>query len=149
MATTEGSNPKGATQEQIEAVGIDRICEMIIEGALLREVAKKIGIKGHASLLLWISNDPARAKAVEAARKLAAYSAEESALDSIRKARSKLALAKAREEASHQRWRASKMNPQFADKVDVKAELTGANGGPIEVARIELVPMVSGSDSKD
>lgn len=107
-------------REILEATGIDRICEMIIEGKLLREIARELGIKGHASLIKWINDDEARAKAVEAARKLAAFDYDEQALEVIRAARNKIEISRAREEASHLRWRASKMNPkQFSDKIDL------------------------------
>lgn len=119
MATKPKTTTNADAQGTIEAVGLERICEMIIEGKLLREICREIGVASHASLILWISKDAARQKAVEEARKLAAYSCDEGALQAIRDARNKLELSKAREEASHQRWRASKMNPKFSDKIDL------------------------------
>jgi len=107
-------------REILDELGIDAVCDMIIDGMLLREICRKLGIKGHASLIAWISSDKDRAKRVEAARRLSAIAHEEAALESIRSANGKLALAKAKEEAHHQRWRASKLNPQaYGDKLDL------------------------------
>lgn len=117
---TKSTTPERLPRQILESTGIDRICEMIIEGKLLREIARELGIKGHASLIKWINDDEARAKAVEAARKLAAFDYDEQALEVIRAAKNKIQISRAREEASHLRWRASKMNPkQFSDKIDL------------------------------
>lgn len=105
--------------EILEATGIAKVCEMIMEGQMLREIARNLGIKGHASLIQWIASDPERAKAVKDARALAAFTYDEQAIEAFDGVKDPVSLGIAREKASHYRWRAQKMNPQFGDKVDV------------------------------
>lgn len=110
---------------RLDKVGIDEIVEMIaVEGASLRGIANEVGVSA-GSLLTWIEADPERSARVRDAREQLAKLWDEKAEDVLQQARDEFTLKKARELASHYRWRASKTAPrEYGDRVEVKATMS-------------------------
>lgn len=120
--------PEGWTSTQrMEAFGIERIVELMASGYGYRAVSTAIGVN-VALLHRWINSDWDRAKAVNDARQLSAYLADEMALDELRAIKdnaSQAAVARQREIASHLRWRAKTRDPSgHGDHIDVKANVS-------------------------
>ena len=112
------STSKAATEE---------LCAKIIGGETLTNFARNLAA-GVSTLTDWIAADPERSARVREARIAAANSYDELALQAIRDASDPFELAKAKEEAHHLRWKASKADPgRYGDKLDVKQELTVKN----------------------
>ena len=104
--------------------GIDELCDMIEAGNTLTAIAQDVGIH-VANLSRWIAADPQRSARAREARIAAASSYDDQALAAIRNASDQFALAKAKEEAHHLRWKASKADPRkYGDKLDVTQETT-------------------------
>lgn len=110
---------------RLDKVGIDEIVEMIaVEGASLRGIANEVGVSA-GSLLTWIEADPERSARVRDARAQLAKLWDEKAEDVLQQADDEFKLKKARELASHYRWRASKTAPrEYGDRVEVKGTMT-------------------------
>ena len=110
---------------RLDKVGIDEIVEMIaVEGASLRGIANEVGVSA-GSLLTWIEADPERSARVRDAREQLAKLWDEKAEDVLHQAHDEFTLKKARELASHYRWRASKTAPrEYGDRVEVKGTMT-------------------------
>lgn len=110
---------------RLDKVGIDEIVEMIaVEGASLRGIATEVGVSA-GSLLTWIEADPERSARVRDARAQLAKLWDEKAEDVLQQADDEFKLKKARELASHYRWRASKTAPrEYGDRVEVKATMS-------------------------
>ena len=110
---------------RLDKVGIDEIVEMIaVEGASLRGIANEVGVSA-GSLLTWIEADPERSARVRDAREQLAKLWDEKAEDVLQQAFDEFTLKKARELASHYRWRASKTAPrEYGDRVEVKGTMT-------------------------
>ena len=119
----------GEAQAALDAVGIDGICEQIYEGTPLVEIARGIGVS-QGSLNAWVAASPERSARAWTARKATAQMWEEKAEQVIAEAKTKIQLARARELAHHYRWRASKINPAYGNKV--QTEISGPEGGPIK-----------------
>ena len=125
----------GANTDKLEAVGIEALCDMVIEGMMLREVARKVGAP-IMSMMDWIEADPARKARMRQARERSAQLWEEKAEELLAGAGDPFGLAKAKELAHHYRWRASKIAPRdYGDKV----ELRGSGDAPLVVKTIERV----------
>lgn len=115
---------------KLDDIGIDWVCDQITEGRMLSHIAKEASVS-IATLSEWLSRAERSVRAREA-RKAAAATYAEMAEDGIAAAEDGFALAKAKEMAHHLRWKASKMNPSsYGDKVT--QEITGAEGGPLQV----------------
>jgi transposase-like protein len=115
---------------------IDLICDMISTGESLTSIAKQIGIHA-ANLIRWIENDSQRSARAKEARIRSARIWDEKAEAVIAAAPDKFELDRARELAHHYRWRAKAIAPRdYGDKVT--QEHTGAGGGPIAIAAVDL-----------
>jgi hypothetical protein len=102
---------------------IDQLCARIEEGETLTAITEALQI-GRFTLTGWIASDPVRSARVNESRKSAAATYEEQALGAIRQAADPFELAKAKEEAHHLRWKASKANPrQYGDKLELSGEV--------------------------
>lgn len=107
----------------LDATGLEKIVEMITEGKAYRYIARELGV-GTSRLVAWIDVDAERAQACARARLLAAQAFEELAAEVIEDASDMFELSKAKELASHYRWRAKAANPKYyGDKVDVNATM--------------------------
>lgn len=115
---------------------IDMICDMISTGESLTAVANEIGIH-TANLIRWIENDSQRSARVREARVRSARIWDELAERVIAAAPDKFELDRAQALAHHYRWRAKAIAPRdYGDRV--QQEHTGAGGGPIAIAAVDL-----------
>jgi transposase len=118
--TAKTSPPPLTGRGKLDALGIDALVEKIIEGKLQREICRDIGV-AISSMVDWIAEDDERARRVKEARRAAARTYEEQAEQVIRDAAVRFELAKAKELAHHYRWRASRMDPAYSEKVAIGA----------------------------
>lgn len=124
------------SKNKCEAFGLETICSELTSGESLTGVAFKIGV--HVSTLLnWIEEDSQRAARAREARQLAGRIWDEKAETVLKEAADPFELTKARELASHYRWRAKAVSPkEYGDKVT--QEHVGSGGGPIQMAAVNL-----------
>jgi len=117
---TKARRAHGETQAIINnEIGIDRLCELILEGKSMEDICREFQIH-HKSLLEWIAKDKERAAIVKEARAQSARTFEEKAERVISDARDPFELSKAKELAHHYRWRASKIGAkEYGDKVAI------------------------------
>lgn len=107
-----------------DEMGIDALCERIIAGESQTAIAKSIGVS-IATLFNWISRDSERSARARDARRTAAGSFADMAVQVLSDASDVFELTKARELASHYRWQASKANPkEFGDKIEIDQRTT-------------------------
>lgn len=136
IAAKRKSGPVPAARNKIDALGLDAICEQLCAGETLTGIAKQLEVN-IASLLSWIEADPNRSVRAREARIKSAQMWDEKAETVLIVAADPFELAKARELAQHYRWRAKAVAPrEYGDKVT--QEHTGAEGGPITVASVNL-----------
>lgn len=115
---------KGDKLAACDALGIDALCEKLIAGDSQTKIAKDIGVS-IATLCNWIAGDPERSARAREARIAAARSFDEMAEQVLVDASDPFGLAKARELASHYRWKASKSNPrEYGDKIEIDQRTT-------------------------
>lgn len=134
-----------ATQT-IDALGVDALCDRLCAGESQTSIAASLGV-GIATLSRWIAADPERSARVREARIAAARTFDEMAEAELRAATDAFALAKARELASHYRWKASKSNPrEYGDKleIDQKTTLTDLTEEQINARLARLLINASG-----
>jgi hypothetical protein len=112
------------TQAALDKIGVDSICDRICAGESQTSIAESAGV-GIATLSRWIAADPERSARVREARIAASRSFDEKAERVLQEAADPFELAKARELASHYRWKASKSNPrEYGDKVEIEQRTT-------------------------
>jgi transposase-like protein len=114
-------------QDKINAYGLDAVCDDILNGKSLREIARNLGVD-IAQICRWKAQPQHSARVSDAMAATAEYW-DQVAVDGIAQARDAFELAKARELAHHYRWRASKIAPKlYGDKqsLDVKATVDWA-----------------------
>lgn len=110
--------------ETIEALGVDALCDRLCAGESQTAIADSLGV-GIATLSRWIAADPERSARVREARIAAARTFDEMAEAELRAAADTFGLAKARELASHYRWKAAKSNPrEYGDKLEIDQRTT-------------------------
>ncbi len=108
----------------LNELGIDAICERLKAGESITKIAASLGV-GKTAVLTWLSADSDRSAQARNSRSDAAMMYDERAEELIEDAKDPFQLAKAREQAQHLRWRASKVNPaSYGDKVELTADLT-------------------------
>jgi transposase-like protein len=125
-------NYKGddVSKKKLDEIGIDAICARIAATESQRAIARSLGVD-DTTMWQWLNATPERAARARAARELSAYTCDELALDalhSIPDDATPAMIARQREIASHQRWRAKTRNKQFSDKV------TAEHAGSVAVA---------------
>ena len=113
---------RGEQKTKLDALGIDTVCERIEAGESVGAIADSLGIPKR-TMWDWIDVDGARSARVRASREKSAEAEDDKAeaVLAVLKADSTPAeVARARELASHYRWRASKRNPKtYGDKLDL------------------------------
>jgi hypothetical protein len=115
---------KGEKLAALDALGIDALCELLLIGTSQTEIASQSGVS-LGTLINWIAADPERSARAREARIAASRSFDEMAEQELRSASDPFTLAKARELASHYRWKASKANPkEYGDKVEIEQRTT-------------------------
>lgn len=123
MGANQSNNMTTAT-ETIDALGVDALCDRLCAGESQTAIAESLGV-GIATLSRWIAADPERSARVREARIAAARTFDEMAEAELRAAADPFALAKARELASHYRWKASKSNPrEYGEKIEIDQKTT-------------------------
>jgi hypothetical protein len=122
-------------KEILEAVGIDEVCHRLANGEMMSEICRTLGID-HGSMSWWISSDPSRSARASEARRLSAdahVDAGERVLLDLSGDDTPVALGRARELASHHRWKAAMFNPdRYAPRQTQKH--VGPDDGPIQHA---------------
>jgi transcriptional regulator with XRE-family HTH domain len=114
---------KPAMQILVDA-GIDDICGWLVSGVSQTKIAQNLGVS-PATLATWFSSDIERSARAREARILAASAHVDKAEQVLTDAADPFELAKARELASHYRWKASKSDPRgFGDKIEIDQKTT-------------------------
>lgn len=120
----------------LDMYGVEWVREQVLELRTLSQIAQEADV-ALSTLIGWIASDTERSARIRDARRLAAEAWVEKAEQIVADAKNNFELQKARELAHHYRWRASKISPQYNDKV--VQEHTGPGGGPVSITKIQLV----------
>jgi hypothetical protein len=117
--------------EALDAYGVDAICADVADGKSLTAIstACKVSI---GSLLTWLAADAERSARVNEARRVTAWYWDERAEGVLAAAPGEVVeISRAREIASHYRWRASKISPTaYGDKTAIQN--LDKNGNPAD-----------------
>jgi transposase len=127
-------------RDALNEFGIDAICQDVSDGKSLTAIAKSVGTT-IGSICTWLAADPERSARATAARRTTAWYWDEQAERELREAEPTTeGIARARELASHFRWRSSKINPRdYGDKVDVNhAGAIGIRPAPIDTSKLTV-----------
>lgn len=119
--------------EALDKLGIDALCDMIIEGLSYAEICAKIEI-GKASLVRWLSADSERSARAGEALKLSAQGEDDKGESIL--FRKDLDPTIRRELAYHYRWRAKVRNPHvYGEKVQIDQTTRVVNLSEEEILR--------------
>lgn len=106
-------------KEKLDQLGVEWVCNQIIDGHSQTSVAQSVGVS-LATLSNWIAADIERSARVREARIASSRAFDEKAEQALMDASDPFELAKARELASHYRWKASKTNPkEYGERVEI------------------------------
>jgi len=106
-------------KEKLDQRGVEWLCNQIIDGQSQTSIAQSVGVS-LATLSNWIAADIERSARVREARIASSRAYDEKAEQALMDARDPFELAKARELASHYRWKASKTNPkEYGERVEI------------------------------
>ena len=132
---TKPSKPqRKGRRTELDAVGIEAVCDRIEAGESLRTIAQTLGMD-MAPLWRWLHADKHRSARAREAMQRSALAFDEMAEEVIKGARNILALSRARELAQHYRWRAAKRNPaEFSDRV--KQIVSGPDDKPLKIRAV-------------
>lgn len=122
-----------AAADVLDLFGVEWMYDQILDLRSLSEIAQEAGV-ALSTLTRWVASDLERSARVREARRLAAEAWVERAEQVVSVAKNGFELQRARELAHHYRWKASKINPQFNDKVI--QEHTGPGGGALQITGI-------------
>jgi hypothetical protein len=115
---------KGDQLKKCDEFGIDEVAERLMGGETQTSVAAVIGVS-QATLINWIASDPERSARAREARIAAARTFDDMAEQVLLNALDTFGLAKARELASHYRWKAAKANPrEYGEKIEIDQKTT-------------------------
>ena len=132
-------------KDKITAYGLDAVCEDIINGKTLTDIAKSIGVD-ISTLIAWREADPQRSARTRDARTKSAQIWDEKAIEELRAAHDPISLGVAREIAFHYRWRSSKIAPgEYGDRQKQEHQMLDKDGNPTAPA----VPAVVVNIHKD
>ncbi|MET3372011.1 hypothetical protein ABIC89_001052 [Variovorax boronicumulans] len=108
----------------LDVLGIDEVCDRLVGGESQTAIAQSAGVH-VATLCRWLAADPQRSARAREARLASAASFADLAAQKLEDARDPFELAKARELASHFRWKASKANPrEYGEKLEIDQKTT-------------------------
>ena len=125
-------NKKGEAAAKLDALGIDALCERLASGESQSEIAASLGID-EGSIRNWLAADSPRSARAREARRQSAMAEDEKALkvlEDLPNDPTTGQVAKAREIASHRRWRAKVRDPEsYGDRatIDVNATIESAD----------------------
>jgi hypothetical protein len=111
--------------DMLEEIGIDAICARIANTESQRQIAVSLGID-PAALVRWLQSDAEKATKAQAAREHSAFVCDDLALQALEEIESdstQAHVARQREIASHQRWRAKTRNKVFSDRVQTESTI--------------------------
>ena len=116
--------PKGEIAQILDVVGIDAVCDAIMDQESLTAIARANKV-ATSKLLAWIEADKDRSARVRTARALTAKMWDEKAERVINDAKDAFGLTKARELAQHYRWRSTKIAPkEYGDRQTVEHDVS-------------------------
>lgn len=108
----------------LDEKGIDWVCDRIASCKSITAVAQEIGC-ADSMLVMWLNSTPERSARAREVRSWTAWMWDERAEQAIMQANDPLAFQRARELASHYRWRASKIAPKiYGEKLQVEQDTT-------------------------
>lgn len=120
----------------------DLICDRLANGESLRKICRDAGIPSQPTIFRWIGANEEFRKQYARARETQADAIADEILNIADEA---VDPAKARVQIDARKWLAGKMRPKiYGDKV--LQEITGVDGGPVQITRIELVAPVVDSE---
>ena len=123
-------------QYKIDQYGLDAVCQDIMGGESMAVIAAKLGVHPSA-VVYWVSKSPERQTRTREARAHAAILWDELAEHKLNTAEDKMSLMRAKELASHYRWRARCVAPkQYGDKIT--SEVSGPDGSPLQISSLDL-----------
>lgn len=117
---------KPTAEDVLADIGIDEICRRLASGEGQGEIADSIGVN-RGTFSIWLASDDKRSTRAREARTTSARHWDSQAEAVLIGANDDKpgAIAKARELASHYRWRAKCYAPKdYGDKIDVTADVT-------------------------
>lgn len=119
------------SRDALDALGIDALCDMILDGKSYRDIASECKVS-MGGLTRWIAKEPERLHACACAREVASQTYDEMAVEGLIEASDMFELSKAKELATHYRWRAKCANPKkYGDKMAI--------GGASDLPAIQTV----------
>jgi hypothetical protein len=119
-ATRKKATAALSPRQKLDAFGIEAVLDAIHERKTMTSIASLAGVS-IGTLQNWLEHDPERSARAREARELTAKLWDEKAEAEIRKAKTPIELAKARELAHHYRWRAAKIAPKtYGDRMEVE-----------------------------
>ena len=114
----------GAKNGNLDRLGIDWVCERIAGCGSLTDVAKEAQVT-TTMLVMWLNANDSRSARAREVRSWTAWSWDEKAEQELFASTNGFELQRARELASHYRWRASKIAPRiYGDKLQVEQDTT-------------------------
>jgi hypothetical protein len=116
---------------KLDELGIEGFCDEVIGGKSYTKIAADHEVS-KAALLRWLAADPDRSARARDARVLSSHTFDDMAEEVLRD--TGIEPARAREIASHLRWRASKIAPRdYGDKLELTGTLDIQNLSEQEV----------------
>ena len=135
-----GGRPPVA-QAKLDEFGLDAVCAAIANGESLTSISSRVGVS-KGTFLTWANADFDRSARINDSRRVTSWHWDELAEEELRHAPpTSEGIAKARELASHFRWRASKIDIRYGDKTHLQnldKHGNPADAGPIRV-QVEMV----------
>lgn len=142
-------------QDKIEAAGgIDALEEAMRNDVSIAQYAKRIGVSVGV-LFEWMNKTPERSARAKAARIFSSQTADDLALkvlDDLKPDSTQAEVARAREMASHYRWRARVRNPaEYGDKIEatVIREVSKLSDDELEAEAAALLARMGKSPEPD
>jgi hypothetical protein len=122
----------------------DAICAWMAEGRSLLSYCKQAGAPDRLTVYHWLDANPSFALKFSQARDRGIDAIAELAHDAATENLPPEAVPSARLALDARKWFCSKLAPgRYGDRVNLKAEVTGANGGPLTVQAIALIDILS------
>lgn len=162
----KSAKPTGRPSSFTKAVG-DAICARLCEGESLRAICRSEGMPPQGTVFRWLTSDKAFREQYAQAREVQADVLVDEILEISDDASNDWMIRhgkdgeetgwavngdhiqRSRLRVDSRKWFASKVAPKrYGEKV--QTEITGADGGPVKFAALELVPVrPANADTKD
>jgi hypothetical protein len=133
---------------KLDELGIDAICDRILDGESQKSIARSLKID-QRRIAHWLALDEAKSAKMREAQRLSSKHWDEEAERVLKAIKDNPgSIARARELASHYRWRAKVYNPRdYGDRVDVNGttkvvhlvNLGGRGSGEAETVQGEVI----------